>query len=41
MASDQAFVDFMFDQLQPAGPVSARKMFGEYGLYWDDQGGLD
>lgn len=37
MASDQAFVDFVLDQLQPAGPVSARKMFGEYGLYWDDK----
>jgi TfoX/Sxy family transcriptional regulator of competence genes len=36
MAFDQAFVDFILDQLQPAGPVSARKMFGEYGLYWDD-----
>ncbi|MBT9395348.1 TfoX/Sxy family protein [Hymenobacter sp. NST-14] len=37
MASDQAFVDFILDQLQPTGPVSARKMFGEYGLYWDDK----
>lgn len=36
MASDQAFADFLLDQLQPAGPVSARKMFGEYALYWDD-----
>lgn len=37
MASDQAFIDFILDQLQPTGPVSARKMFGEYGLYWDDK----
>jgi len=37
MASDHLFVDFILDQLQPAGPVSARKMFGEYGLYWGDK----
>ena len=33
MASDQAFVDFVVDQLDADCAVSARKMFGEYGLY--------
>jgi TfoX/Sxy family transcriptional regulator of competence genes len=38
MASDQPFVDFILDQLaDPAGPVTAKKMFGEYGLYWGDK----
>jgi len=37
MPSDHPFVDFILDQLTPAGPVSAKKMFGEYGLYWDDK----
>ncbi|MDO7873521.1 TfoX/Sxy family protein [Hymenobacter sp. ASUV-10] len=37
MASDQLFIDFILDQLTPAGPVHAKKMFGEYGLYWDDK----
>lgn len=34
MASDQKFVDYVCEQAGPAGPVSARKMFGEYGLYY-------
>lgn len=33
MASKQSTVDFILDQLQEAGDVSAKKMFGEYGLY--------
>jgi TfoX/Sxy family transcriptional regulator of competence genes len=33
MASDQAFVDFVIDQIEPAGTVTHRKMFGEYALY--------
>lgn len=33
MASQQSTVDFIVDQISEAGDVSARKMFGEYGLY--------
>ena len=33
MASHQGTVDFILDQMAGAGAVSARKMFGEYGLY--------
>ena len=33
MASDQTFVDFIVDQIDNAGEISAKKMFGEYGLY--------
>ena len=35
MASKQATADYILDQLRAAGDVSARKMFGEYGLYCD------
>ena len=35
MASDQKFVDFVLDQIENAGEVTARKMFGEYGVYAD------
>ena len=35
MASDQAFVDFIVDQLEEAGEITSRKMFGEYGVYCD------
>ncbi|MCB2376702.1 TfoX/Sxy family protein [Hymenobacter sp. BT635] len=37
MASDQKFVDFILDQLDAAGQVSSKKMFGEYGLYWEQK----
>lgn len=33
MASRQDIVDFIVDQASEAGDVSARKMFGEYGVY--------
>ena len=33
MASKQATVDFILEQMAEAGDVSARKMFGEYGVY--------
>ncbi len=33
MASEQTFVDFIVDQIENAGEISAKKMFGEYGLY--------
>lgn len=35
MASDQSFVDFVTDQIENAGVITARKMFGEYGIYSD------
>jgi TfoX/Sxy family transcriptional regulator of competence genes len=35
MASDQSFVDFITDQIDSSGRVTYKKMFGEYGLYWD------
>ncbi len=35
MASDQSMMDFILDQLQSLGPVYAKKMFGEYGVYVD------
>lgn len=33
MASDQAFADYVCDQIAAAGAVSCRKMFGEYAVY--------
>ena len=33
MASKQSTVDFLLDQLADAGAVSARKMFGDYGVF--------
>jgi TfoX/Sxy family transcriptional regulator of competence genes len=33
MASDAGFVQFVVDQLERAGEISSRKMFGEYALY--------
>ena len=33
MASKQGVVDFILEQIAAAGAVSARPMFGEYGLY--------
>lgn len=35
MASDQNFVDFVLEQIENAGVITAKKMFGEYGLYSD------
>ncbi|WGY73406.1 TfoX/Sxy family protein [Burkholderia cepacia] len=35
MASSQSTVDFIVEQIAAAGAVSARKMFGEYGIYCD------
>ena len=35
MASDQEFVDFLVDQLQTAGDIAFKKMFGEFALYCD------
>ena len=33
MASKMEFVKFIVDQLQEAGNITYKKMFGEYGLY--------
>src|SRR5436190_19301079 len=35
MASQQATVDDLIDRLAGAGPLTARKMFGEYCVYLD------
>jgi len=35
MSSNQNTVDFLMKQIAGAGNVSARKMFGEYGVYCD------
>ena len=37
MATKQSIIDYILDQLQNAGEVRARKMFGEYALYCDDK----
>ena len=37
MASDQNFVDFVLGQIQNAGKITAKKMFGEYGIYSDEK----
>lgn len=37
MASDQKFVDFIIDQIDYSERVTYKKMFGEYGLYFDDK----
>jgi len=33
MASDKSFVEFIVDQIENAGQVTCKKMFGEYALY--------
>lgn len=33
MGSKQATVDFVLDQMSGAGELSAKRMFGEFGLY--------
>ena len=35
MASDKSIVEFIADQIQEAGDISYRKMFGEFALYCD------
>ena len=37
MASDQEFVTFVVEQMRGSGPISSRKMFGEYAIYWGDK----
>jgi TfoX/Sxy family transcriptional regulator of competence genes len=33
MATDKEFVDFVLDQIENAGEITAKKMFGEYGIF--------
>lgn len=33
MASNQKFVDFVIEQIENAGEITYKKMFGEYGIY--------
>lgn len=35
MASKAEFVQYIADQLEAAGEITYRKMFGEYGMYCD------
>ena len=35
MASDKSFVEFVVDQIENAGEITAKHMFGEYGLFSD------
>jgi len=35
MPSDQNFVDFVMEQIKNVGEITAKKMFGEYGIYAD------
>lgn len=37
MASSQEFVNYVMEQMALAGAMRARKMFGDYGFYCDDQ----
>jgi DNA transformation protein len=34
MSTSQSTIDFLLDQLSGCGPITARKMFGEYCLYF-------
>ena len=35
MATDKEFVEFVLDQIEDAGEITSKKMFGEYGI-WSD-----
>lgn len=37
MASTQEFVDYIIEQINNAGNVTYKKMFGEYGIYSDNK----
>ncbi len=37
MASDLSFVQFIVDQIENAGVITYRKMFGEYAIYCDSK----
>jgi DNA transformation protein len=36
MKKRDEFVDYLLELMQPLGPVSAKAMFGGYGIYIDD-----
>ncbi len=36
MKAHDEFIDYLLELMQPLGPVSARPMFGGYGIYIDD-----
>ena len=36
MKARDEFVDYLLELMQPLGPVSAKAMFGGYGIYIDD-----
>ena len=35
MGTSRSTIDFLIDQMSQAGPITAKRMFGEYGLYLD------
>lgn len=35
MATNREFVDFVLDQIENAGEITAKSMFGEYGVFSD------
>jgi len=35
MSSDKMFLDFVIDQIENAGQITYKKMFGEYAVYSD------
>lgn len=35
MSTEKSTIDFILDQISIAGSVTAKKMFGEYGVYCD------
>lgn len=37
MTSDLNFVEYVCDQINGAGQVSFKKMFGEYAIYYDEK----
>ena len=37
MASDKEFLDFIVDQIEDAGQITYKLMFGEYGVYSNDK----
>jgi len=37
MSSEQSFVDYIVDQIENAGTIAYRKMFGEYALYCNNK----
>lgn len=37
MSSNQDFVDYIVEQIENAGVITYKKMFGEYGIYSDNK----